>query len=148
MENLKRIGIIVAARMSSNRLPGKALKPLMNIPMLGFLLRRLKGSVFTHEIILATSNHTDDDVLVELAKKEGIRSYRGNLDDVTERYIGAAEVNKINTVVRVTGDCPFVNAELVDYCLDYIKNRSFDLATTKGLFPVGLDVEIILLCQD
>jgi spore coat polysaccharide biosynthesis protein SpsF len=142
MNNLKRVGVIVGARMSSKRFPGKVLKPLMKIPMLAFLLRRLNGLVLADEIILATSNQVEDDVLTEVAKNESVKVYRGNLNDVTERYVLAAEANDIDTVVRVTGDCPFVNAELVDYCLNYIKDENFDLATTKGLFPIGLDAEI------
>ncbi len=143
MSDLGRVGIIVAARMGSTRLPGKALKPLQDIPMLGFLLRRLQNSCCADEIILATSQQIDDDVIVELAMREGASVYRGELEDVVARYVGAAAKYNIDTVVRVTGDCPFVDGELVDYCLNAASNSgSFDLCTTKGLFPAGLDVEI------
>ena len=129
--------------MSSNRLPGKALKPLLGIPLLAFLFRRLKSSVLSNEIILATSENTEDDVLVKLAKKEKVKVYRGDLEDVTGRFIGAAEVNNIDTVIRVTGDCPFINGDLVDYCIKLsAEYYPFDLCTTKKCFPVGLDVEI------
>ena len=143
MINNKTIGIIVAARINSSRLPGKALKLLNGIPMLCFLLRRLKTSTLADKIILATSDQKGDDLLVELAQSEKIKIFRGDLNDVTERYIDAAEEYKIDIVVRVTGDCPFVNGELVDYCIEEALNSdSFDLCSTKNQYPVGLDVEI------
>ncbi len=143
MKDLGRIGVIVAARMGSVRLPGKALKPLQGIPMLGFLLRRLQSSRYADEIILATSQRADDDVLADLAIREEVAVHRGELEDVTARYIGAAAKYNIDTVVRVTGDCPFVDGELTDYCLNAASiSGSFDLCTTKGRFPIGLDVEI------
>ena len=143
MNDLGRIGVIVAARVGSVRLPGKALKPLQGIPMLGFLLRRLQSSRYADEIILATSQRADDDVLADLAIREEAAVHRGDLEDVTARYIGAAAKYNIDTVVRVTGDCPFVDGELIDYCLNAASiSGSFDLCTTKGQFPIGLDVEI------
>jgi len=143
MKNLGSIGVIVAARMSSTRLPGKALKPVQGIPMLLFLLKRLKNSKYVDEIILATSLLDEDSVLADLAKKEKFSVYRGDLEDVTARYIAAARAFNVDTVVRVTGDCPLVNYELVDYCIEKaLLSYPFDLCTTKGEFPVGLDVEI------
>jgi len=142
LDNLGRVGVIVASRMSSTRLPGKALKHLHDIPMLSFLFRRLRDSKYTDEIILATSLEESDEVLVDLANNEGISVYCGSLNDVTERYVNAASEFNIDTVVRVTADCPFVNGEIVDYCLKISSEETFDICTTKGQFPVGLDVEI------
>lgn len=143
MGDLGRVGIIVAARLGSRRLPRKALRPLNGVPMLAFLMRRLKSSRRSAEIILATSTRSDDDALADLAANEGVSVYRGELDDVTARYVGAAKKFRLDTVVRVTGDCPFVNGELVDYCVEAAASSvPFDLCTTKGQFPVGLDAEI------
>ena len=137
-----RIGIIIAARMSSNRLPGKALKPIQHIPMIQFLLRRVKGSQLVDDIILATSNQMEDDILEEIAAAEKINIFRGSLENVTDRYVCAAKHFQIDTVIRITGDCPFVNSEIIDFCINSIDGRDYDLCTTKGSFPVGLDVEI------
>lgn len=142
MSQLGRVGAIVAARFSSTRLPGKAMRDIRGLPMLAFLLRRLKSST-SATVVFATSNTSDDDVLAVVAKDEGIPVYRGSLDDVVSRYVEAASYFGFDSVVRITGDCPFVNGELVDFCVETARRHgSFDLCTTKGLFPVGLDAEI------
>lgn len=139
---LGNVGVVVSARTSSTRLPGKALLPLQGLPMLTFLLRRLRA-LQSGVVILATTELAVDDELTELAAREEIGVFRGPESDLVARYVGAAKQFGLDTVARVTADCPFVDAELVDWCVaraaefDY-----FDLATTKGRFPVGLDVEI------
>ena len=143
MNNQESIGIIIAARMNSSRLPMKALKPLKALPMIAFLIRRLKKSNLANKIIVATTDNNADDLLAVLAEKEGIEIFRGSLNNVAERYIEAAKAHNINLVARVTGDCPFVDGALVDYCIEQSKLLDqFDLCSTKGNFPVGLDVEI------
>ncbi|HIA15050.1 MAG TPA: hypothetical protein EYN74_09250 [Nitrospirales bacterium] len=124
MNDLGRVGVIVAARMGSSRLPGKALKPLHGIPMLAFLLRRIQSSNSADEIVLCTSVRTDDTVLAELANTEGVGVYRGALDDVADRYVSTAREYKIDTVVRITGDCPFVDGELIDHCVSGIRDTA------------------------
>jgi spore coat polysaccharide biosynthesis protein SpsF len=139
---LGKIGVVVAARTSSMRLPGKALLPLQGMPMLTFLLRRLQG-LQSGAVILATTDLAVDDELTALAAREKVGVFRGSESDLVVRYVGAAKQFGLDTVARVTADCPFVDAELVDWCLARaVEFDDFDLATTKGRFPVGLDVEI------
>lgn len=142
MDNLGRVGIIISVRSNSSRLPRKALLKLMGITTLSFLIRRLKTSVRVEEIILATTNLSQDDELAEIGKNEKIKVYRGSLDNVVERNVLAAEEYGIETVVRITGDCPFVSGELVDFSIESLSQENFDLYSTKGKFPIGLDVEI------
>ena len=137
-----RVGIVVAARSSSSRLPGKALLPLGGVPMLVFLLRRLRG-LRTGRVVLATTNLPADDALEAAAIAEGVSVYRGSEDDLVARFVGAAAIFGFDIVGRVTADCPFVDAELVDWCVSQSCSLGrYDLATTKGKFPVGLDVEL------
>src|SRR6266852_5431122 len=139
---LGKVGVVVGARTRSSRLPGKALLPVQGIPMISFLLRRL-SRCSGGTVILATTELPADDRLAEVARAEGVPVFRGADADVVARYVDAAERFAFDTVVRVTGDCPFVDAGLVDWCLSHAaKVERFDLATTKGRFPVGLDVEI------
>jgi spore coat polysaccharide biosynthesis protein SpsF len=139
---LGKVGVVVAARTGSRRLPGKALLPLRGIPMIVFLLRRLRparGGL----LVFATTELPADDRLAALVADEGIPVFRGADEDVVARYVAAAEHFALDTVMRVTADCPFVSAELVDHCLDSARGwETFDLATTKTRFPVGLDAEI------
>jgi spore coat polysaccharide biosynthesis protein SpsF (cytidylyltransferase family) len=140
--SLGNVGIVVAARTGSQRLPGKALLPLSGVPMIAYLLRRQKP-VRGVTLVLATTQLPADDALAELAAAEGVPLFRGADADVVARYVAAAERFALDTVVRVTGDCPFVSAELVDYCIERAAGSlPFDLATTKTRFPVGLDAEI------
>jgi spore coat polysaccharide biosynthesis protein SpsF len=136
------IGVIVAARTMSTRLPRKALLPFQNgLPMILFLLRRLK-SAKEARIVLATTDLQSDDELADVVERSGTPVFRGNAEDLVARYVAAADAFGFDTVGRVTGDCPFVNAELVDYCIGQLEAvEDFDLASTKGAFPIGLDVE-------
>jgi spore coat polysaccharide biosynthesis protein SpsF len=139
---LGKVGVVVAARTSSTRLPGKVLLPLQGLPMLTFLLRRLRG-LRSSVVILATTDLPLDDELATLATQEKVGVFRGSQSDLVARYVGAAKQFGLDTVARVTADCPFVDAELVNWCIDRSAEFDhFDLATTKGRFPVGLDVEI------
>ena len=137
------IATVVSARMGSRRLPGKALLELGGIPMIEFLLRRLRGSKLGGELIFATTERADDDVLASHVATLGVPVFRGAYDDVAGRYLGVAREFGLNWIVRVTGDCPFVSASSLDYCLGQLNiSDSVDLATTKGVFPVGIDYEV------
>jgi spore coat polysaccharide biosynthesis protein SpsF len=139
---LGKVGVVVAARTASTRLPGKALLPLQGLPMLTFLLRRLRGLQYG-EVIVATTDLPVDDELAILAAREEVGVFRGSESDLVTRYVSAADQFGFDTVARVTADCPFVDAALVDWCISRSAEFDhFDLTTTKGQFPVGLDVEI------
>jgi spore coat polysaccharide biosynthesis protein SpsF len=135
-------GIIVAARTGSTRLPGKALLPLNGTPMILFLLERLK-TLKGAQLVFATTELDSDDRLAETVRAAGVPVFRGSAHDLVARYTAAAAQFGFDTIGRVTGDCPFVDAAMVDYCLDQASSLgAFDIATTKGTFPVGLDIEL------
>jgi spore coat polysaccharide biosynthesis protein SpsF len=139
---LGKVGVIVAARTQSSRLPGKALMPLQGRPMILFLLSRLAG-MKKADVVLATTDLVSDDNLAVIVEAAGVPVFRGSESDVVARYCAAAEVFNFDTVVRVTGDCPLVDADLIDGCLAQCETfENFDLASTKGVFPIGLDAEI------
>jgi len=138
-----KFGVIISARIGSVRLPSKALLPLTGIPMINFLIKRIKNSKLASEIIFATTYLPEDDRLAESVKKEGVYVYRGNSEDVLARYVNAAKNRDFDYSVRVTGDCPFVDGETLDYVLSRcLKLNKFDLVTTKPKFPHGIDYEV------
>jgi spore coat polysaccharide biosynthesis protein SpsF len=140
---MRQYGVIIAARTNSKRLPGKALLPIENLPMITFLIRRIVRTKLAGKVIFATTCLPEDDELSNVVEKEGIPVFRGANEDVVGRYVAAADAYEIPYVVRVTGDCPFVDNETLDYCLDKCNRiHAFDLATTKKHFPVGIDYEI------
>lgn len=141
--SLGRIGVIVAARTGSTRLTGKALLPLAGKPMILFLLDRIRASRRSDVICFATTELEEDGHLAATVKSAGYPVFRGANRDVVARYVDAAAAHRLDHVVRITGDCPFVDAESLDYCIDQAARLApFELATTKGTFPVGIDYEI------
>lgn len=141
--SLGRIGVVVAARTGSTRLPGKALLPLAGKPMILFLLDRIRASRLCDVILFATTTLAEDDYLAATVELAGYSVFRGANDDVVARYVEAAGAYRLDHVARITGDCPFVDAESLDYCFEQaVSLAPFDLVTTKGEFPVGIDYEI------
>lgn len=136
---------LLQARSSSTRLPGKVMLPLAGAPMLARQIERLRRSAMIDMLVLATSDRPEDDCVAELAEAAGIASYRGSLDDVLDRFYRAAEPYRPDYIVRVTGDCPLIDWELVDRCIRFAADGSYDYASNalKPTWPDGLDVEVM-----
>jgi spore coat polysaccharide biosynthesis protein SpsF len=140
-----RVVATVRSRMSSSRLPGKHLKPILGQPMARRLLERLKRCQKVDAVCLATSAEPPDDVLEEIAGTEGVACYRGSLDDVLGRLIGAAQSLDADIVADITGDCPLIDPGIVDAAVtryltggcDYLTNVLDVLS-----FPIGFDVQL------
>ena len=109
-----KIVAIVQARMGSSRLPGKVLKLINGIPVIELLLLRLSKSKLIDQIVLATSNTDTDIPLADHVRKLKFSCSQGSENDVLERFYDAAREHNADVVVRITGDCPFVDADLVD----------------------------------
>lgn len=135
---------IVQARMSSSRFPGKVLEDLAGVPMVLFLLGRLSGAQCIDEIVLATSIETSDDELAEIVRSAGYQVFRGPLDDVLARFAMAAQAASADIVVRITGDCPLIDAETVDQLLVLRAKTQADYAWNidPPTFPDGFDCEV------
>lgn len=136
--------VILAARMSSSRLPGKAMLSMDGVPIIQGIIQRLKPGDQSYQICLATSDLKSDDVLSEVATIESINVCRGSLENVLDRFVQASELYSSEYIIRATGDCPFIHHELVKLVIDFCNSQSdFDLVTTKPSFPSGIDLEVI-----
>ncbi len=137
---------IIQARMSSTRLPGKVLKPIVGRPMLDLQLERLARATLIDKLIVATSDQSDDDLIATLCEQQGIGVFRGSLSDVLGRYHGALEANgPADHVVRLTADCPLADPDVIDGCIAQHLAKGADY-TSNGIertFPRGLDVEVM-----
>lgn len=134
---------VISARTDSKRLPNKCLLPLLGLPAIHFLINRLLDSKKISGLIFATTERSCDDALADLVKSLGIEVYRGSTDDVLGRNLSAIANKEASHLVRITGDCPFVNAETLDWVIEKCKQlESFDLVTTKPDFPHGIDFEV------
>lgn len=143
-----KIGAIIQARTSSTRLPQKVLKPLpfnSKTNVLQQVIRRVSKSKLIDEIIIATTTHDEDEKIVEVAKKENIKFYKGSLENVLERYYDAALENSLDVVVRITSDCPCADANIIDEIIKKHIDSDADYTSntlTRG-FPRGIDAEVI-----
>ncbi len=136
---------ILQARVSSSRLPGKVLKPILGEPMLQRQIERLQSVTRIDRLVVATSDRTDDDALATLCGSIGIACYRGSLDDVLDRFYGCAVSYAPDVVVRMTGDCPLIDPQVVDSVIEYFHGNQFDYVSNSltRTFPDGLDVEVM-----
>jgi glutamate-1-semialdehyde 2,1-aminomutase len=135
---------IVQARMGSSRFPGKVLKTLPGgLSLIGFLLARLSKSTALDKIVLATTGREIDTPLAEHVTKLGFEVFRGSENDVLDRYYEAALPHSPKQVVRITGDCPLIDPELVTQVIELLASQTADYASNVSppSFPDGLDIE-------
>lgn len=135
---------ILQARTSSSRLPGKVLKPILGVPMLLRQIERIRRSRRIENMVLATSTDPSDDSIAKLSDENGVECFRGSLNDVLDRFYQAAKLSMPEHVVRLTGDCPLADPEIIDQVIAFYLSGNFDYAsnTVPPSFPDGLDVEI------
>jgi spore coat polysaccharide biosynthesis protein SpsF len=140
-------GAIVQARMASSRLPGKVMLPGVGKPLLGHLLERLNFAETLDLIVVATSDRPQDNVIEEYCKTLDIPVYRGSECDVLDRYYRAAHHFQLDSIVRITSDCPLIDPTLVDRQVRFAQSRrsDFDLVTNRHplTYPDGLDFDIM-----
>ncbi len=144
-----RVGIILQARMSSTRLPGKVLKQIEGKPMLWYIIERLKEVKQFDELVVATSDNVKDKEIVELARSCGVSYFIGSENDVLDRFYQAAKVFQFEQIVRATGDNPLVDPEETDRLISFHLGAAADYSSNKtevnsGL-PVGVGVEVFSL---
>jgi glutamate-1-semialdehyde 2,1-aminomutase/spore coat polysaccharide biosynthesis protein SpsF len=144
VEHQRNLVAIVQARMSSTRLPGKVLADLGGKPMLEHIVLRLRRSRLINEVIVATSGTKADDRIAEAGTKKNFKVFRGHEADVLDRYYHAAKSAEADIVVRVTGDCPLIDPEVVDRVIAAYLTEECDYAsnTLVCTYPDGLDVEV------
>ena len=142
-----KTGAIIQTRTTSTRLPGKVLKELpyaSGITCLGQIIRRLKKSKRLNDIIIATTKEKEDNEIINIVKKEDVKYFRGNKENVLSRYYFAAKENNIDLIVRITSDCPCIDADITDLTIDDHINKMADYTSNSLIrtYPHGLDVEV------
>ena len=136
---------ILQARFSSKRLPGKVLKSILGKPMLLLQIERIRRSARIDRLMVATSTAPSDDAIEKLCRDNAVDVFRGSLDDVLDRFYQAAHPLRPDHVVRLTGDCPLADPELIDQVTDFHVKGGFDYTsnTVEPTWPDGLDIEVI-----
>ena len=139
-------GVIVQARMGSSRFPGKVMKEIFGKPILRHLTDRLEQSKEADRIIIATTESEQDRAIVKFAERNGIDYFAGDEQDVLDRYYKAAKHFELEHIVRVTGDCPLIDPEVVDKVIGAYRSEKGKACYVSNVhpptYPDGLDTEV------
>lgn len=133
--------VVVQARMGSRRLPGKSLVDLSGRPVIDWVLERAASATSVSSVVLATSTNAEDDPLARHVGDGGWAVHRGHPLDVLDRYHGALALTDDPVIVRITGDCPFVQPDLIDLAVETLGDLDYVASGSDGRFPRGFDVE-------
>lgn len=138
------ISIIVQARENSIRFPKKVLYPILKKPLILKLLERLNNSKLSDNVIVAIPNNKENAEIEKILKKNKYKIFKGDEQNVLNRYYNAAKKFKADIIVRITSDCPFSDPKLIDYLIETLIKYKFDYVsnTLKPTFPDGMDTEV------
>ncbi|MDH3942532.1 MAG: glycosyltransferase family protein [Anaerolineae bacterium] len=145
---MKNVVVIIQARMAASRLPGKVLEQLEGRPVLAWVVARALRAEQVSEVVVATTDQPEDDVVAEFCEAEQIHHFRGSMHDVLDRYYHAAKQYKAEVVVRLTADCPFIDPAEIDRLLAVFlaADPPLDFAANRlpmhRTIPIGLDAEV------
>lgn len=137
--------IILLSRLSSKRLPGKALIEINGTPLIGHLIKRFNINLGENWGLVATSIESSDDPLASYVSSLGVNCQRGSLNNVAERFMEAASTTGKEYVVRITGDSLFIDTAIIEDLVEIAINESADLVSNRKYqtYPVGQTVEVV-----
>ena len=136
------VTVIVQARMTSTRLPGKVLLPLAGKPVLWHVVKRAAAADQIDTVVVATSREPSDEPIAVWCSENGVNCYRGPIDDVLERFHQAAAQFGAQHIVRITADCPLLDPSILNKLIEYYFQQPFNYCSLSGEFPDGLDCEV------
>ena len=139
-----KVGAIIVARNTSERLPGKATRVIQGRETIALLIDRVKRCKNVDCIVLATSTDGTDDVLETIARREGILPFRGSLENLSLRFYEAAKHYKIDQIVRITGDDILRDEIMIDKAVEQHLASSCNVTLMKNM-PYGTSSEIFSL---
>lgn len=122
-----RSAVLIQARMSSGRFPGKMMSSIGGMPLVEYVYRRCAASSIRNVRVI-TSDDTSDDELFSYCGRNAIPILRGNLHNVLERYRVAGRSLGVSRIVRVCGDTPFVDIPLMERLLEMVEGKEADYA--------------------
>ena len=141
----KKISIIIQARLSSKRFPGKVLYKIGNKTIIKILIERLNYAEGFSDIIFAIPNNKKNDKLDKYLKTiKKIKIYRGSENNVLSRYFNAAKKFNSDIIVRITADCPLIDPFMLTKIINHYKRNKYDYISNvrPRSFPDGLDIEV------
>ncbi|NJD22455.1 MAG: acylneuraminate cytidylyltransferase [Melioribacter sp.] len=140
-----KIITVIQARMSSTRLPGKVMLPLLGKPLLIRMIERVNLAQHVGDVIVATSTNPDDDEIERLCAQNNLICFRGHLTDLLDRHYQVAKQFNADAVVKIPSDCPLIDPKVIDKVIEhYVSSDEFDFVSNlhPATYPDGNDVEI------
>lgn len=141
--------IVVQARMSSSRLPGKVMLPILGKSLLYRMVERLQMVKHPVKLVIATSEESSDDIIEQEANAIGIDCFRGNLNNLLDRHYQLAKKYNADWVLKIPSDCPLIDPRIIDHVLDFFfaHDGGYDYVSNlhPATFPDGNDVEIMTM---
>lgn len=131
--------------MGSVRLPGKVLRPIGGMPLLGHLLGRLSQLIQPLPVVVATSTESRDDVIEAWCQRSNVITFRGSEYDVLDRYVQCARMSGFDHIIRLTADNPFTDISELERLVQLHLAGGFDYTHSFGMLPLGVGAEIITL---
>lgn len=142
-----KVLVVIQARMSSTRLPGKTLMPLAGRPLLERLIERVLAARTPTDIVVATTVDRSDDAIVQLAAAAAVPCFRGHPTDLLDRHYGAAIARAADVVVKIPSDCPLIDPAVIDRVIGSYLERAGGVDFISNLhpatYPDGNDVEVM-----
>jgi spore coat polysaccharide biosynthesis protein SpsF (cytidylyltransferase family) len=137
-------GILIQARLSSSRFPGKMLKTLGGIPLVHYIFNRCKISSKADIVAIITSTESSDTPLYKYCQVCDIPIFRGSLTNVLDRYIQASNFFELDLIGRICGDSPFVDIDWIDRLFKCMEEEKKDYMAATGVFN-GFFSEVVTL---
>jgi len=146
--------IIIQARMGSTRLPSKTMMKIKDKPLLDYVSNQVSHCKNISKIIIATTTLSQDDPIVNYANSKNISIFRGNSENVLERFFQCAKKFCLKNIVRITADNPLIDPSIIDFCIDEFQKKDFDYVSNAiskkndiweydlNGFPYGMTVEV------
>lgn len=139
-----RIVAIIQARMGAARLPGKVLKNMLGKPMLYYLVTRVQKAEYIDDVVIATTVNKEDDAIEKFAVANNLGIYRGSQDDIVDRVLNAGKKYNADILVRIWGDCPLIDPNLIDKVLSKFLDNGYDYANNFNppTYPICMSFEV------
>jgi spore coat polysaccharide biosynthesis protein SpsF len=139
---------IIAARMASTRLPGKVMIDISGKPVLQHVIEGVRGAKKVDKVVILTTKDERNEEIVRLAEELEVDYFRGSDEDALGSFLLAAKKANADILVRVTGDCPFIEPTIIDKVIELHIKKNADYSSTlvdegnEESFPRGVDTEV------
>tara|TARA_B100001057_G_scaffold500879_2_gene618493 strand:- start:2810 stop:3496 length:687 start_codon:yes stop_codon:yes gene_type:complete len=140
-----KLGILIFTRFSSKRLKGKIFKKINNTLILDIIYKRIKKTSGNLPVIVTTTNRSSDEVIAKYCKKKKIKCFRGSYSNILDRAKKCCKKYKLDSFVRICGDRPFIDYDLLKKMIKKFSSNNYDIVTNTfpKTYPYGLTCEII-----